>query len=65
MAEFKVYKDAAGGWRWRLRANNNKITADSGESYVSRSNAVDGAKRVRSEVAGARIVDDQTGEALG
>jgi len=30
---FRVYKDAAGEWRWNLRAANNRTLADSGEGY--------------------------------
>jgi uncharacterized protein YegP (UPF0339 family) len=30
---YSVYKDAKGEWRWRLVAANNRIIADSGESY--------------------------------
>ena len=30
---FWVYRDRAGKWRWRLRAGNGKILADSGQSY--------------------------------
>lgn len=36
MGHFKVYKDRAGGWRWRLLARNGKIIADSGEAYTSK-----------------------------
>ena len=32
-ATYYVYCDAAGEWRWRLRAGNNRIIADSGEGY--------------------------------
>lgn len=32
-ATYWVYKDAAGEWRWQLRAANNRIIADSGEGY--------------------------------
>ena len=28
-AEFEVYKDNAGEYRWRLQANNNEVAADS------------------------------------
>lgn len=28
-----IYKDSRGEWRWRLRARNGKIVADSGEGY--------------------------------
>lgn len=30
----EVYQDRRGGWRWRLRARNGNIVADSGESYT-------------------------------
>ncbi len=30
---YLIYKDAAHQWRWRLIAANNRIIADSGESY--------------------------------
>lgn len=35
---FEVYSDRAGDWRWRLRAGNGRIVADSGEGYASRRN---------------------------
>ena len=31
-----VYQDTAGGWRWRLRAKNGRIVAESGEAYSSK-----------------------------
>ena len=33
---YRVYEDAAGEWRWQLRAANNQIIADSGEGYRKR-----------------------------
>ena len=33
------YEDAAGEWRWRLKAANGQIIATSGEGYNSKSNA--------------------------
>lgn len=36
---FEIYKDKAGDWRWRARATNGLIVADSGEAYVSKWNA--------------------------
>lgn len=33
---YSVYRDAAGEWRWQLRAANNRIIADSGEGYHNR-----------------------------
>lgn len=35
----EVYLDTAGEWRWRRRAGNGRIVADSGEGYVDRDNA--------------------------
>ena len=36
---FVIYPDVSGQFRWRLVAGNNRIVADSGEAYVSASNA--------------------------
>jgi uncharacterized protein YegP (UPF0339 family) len=33
---YSVYRDAAGEWRWQLRAANQRIIADSGEGYHNR-----------------------------
>lgn len=33
---YEMYQDAASYWRWRLRSGNNRIIADSGESYYNR-----------------------------
>ena len=33
---FQVYEDAAGEWRWRLVAGNDRVIADSGEGYSDR-----------------------------
>lgn len=41
---FEIYKDQANEWRWRLRAHNGKIIADSGEGYSSKANARRAAK---------------------
>ncbi|MCH8345952.1 MAG: DUF1508 domain-containing protein [Chloroflexi bacterium] len=44
MAKFQIFKDNAGEYRWRLRANNNEIIADSAEGYKAKSdcaNAID------------------------
>lgn len=40
------YEDAAGEWRWRLKAANGKIIADSAEGYASQSNAQRAWRRV-------------------
>lgn len=41
MAKFEVFKDKAGKWRFRLKANNHKIVAAS-EAYESKGNAIKG-----------------------
>jgi len=58
MAKITVYQDRAGEYRWRLRANNGKTTADSGEGYTSRTGARQAAERVRREIADASIDDE-------
>lgn len=35
----EIYKDAKGKWRWRLRARNGRILADSGQGYVRKIDA--------------------------
>lgn len=36
--EIEPYVDTAGEYRWRARARNGRIVADSGEGYASESN---------------------------
>lgn len=48
MSRLTVYRDAAGAWRWRLRARNGRIVATSGEGY----------RRARDCWRGARLVGD-------
>lgn len=47
--KFHIYKDSAGGWRWRLVADNNRIVADSAESYTRR---VDVKRAIRAVIDG-------------
>lgn len=35
-----IYRDAAGAWRWRLKAANGRVIADSGEGYGDRRGAL-------------------------
>lgn len=53
---FELYKDHTGGWRWRLRATNGNVVADSAESYVHRADCERGIELVRSS-ASAPVVD--------
>lgn len=42
----QVYQDSAGGWRWRVRAENGRIVQTSGEAYRTRGNALDAVARM-------------------
>jgi len=39
---YRIYKDVAGYWRWRLSAANNRIVSDSGEGYANRLDCLHG-----------------------
>ncbi len=56
---FYVYTDAAGYFRWRLRAaGNHEIIADSAESYVTKGGAEAAASRVQRDAPRAMIVTE-------
>lgn len=44
---FEVFEDASGGFRWRLKATNGEVVAQS-ERYSTKSNAQRGADDARS-----------------
>jgi uncharacterized protein YegP (UPF0339 family) len=44
---FQFYKDKAGEWWWRLRANNNEIIATSGEGYKNKQDCLHAIDLVR------------------
>jgi uncharacterized protein YegP (UPF0339 family) len=47
---FHISQDAAGEWRWRLRADNSRIIADSGEGYKTRAGVIAAAWRLVKEM---------------
>ena len=53
---FEAYQDIGGNWRWRLRAKNGLIVADSAEGYAKKGNALRAATMVRSLVCGGAPV---------
>jgi uncharacterized protein YegP (UPF0339 family) len=57
--KFELYKDAAGKFRFRLKASNGQIIA-TGEAYESRASALKGIESVRKN-AGDAALDDQSG----
>jgi uncharacterized protein YegP (UPF0339 family) len=56
--KFELYKDAAGKFRFRLKAGNGQVIAV-GEAYETRASAMNGIESVRKNAAGAAL-DDQT-----
>ena len=52
----QVYQDKKGTYRWRILHKNGNITADSGEGYSTRSNAIRAARRLRWIAWCARLV---------
>jgi hypothetical protein len=52
---FTIYKDRAGGWRWRLVAGNNETIADSAESYTTKASAQAGLELVKLHAASAPV----------
>lgn len=36
---FDVYRDAKGGWRWRLNSPDHRVVAEAAEPHISRENA--------------------------
>lgn len=56
--KFELYKDAAGKFRFRLKASNGQVIA-TGEAYETRASALKGVESVRKN-AGDAALDDQT-----
>ncbi|KQP31660.1 hypothetical protein ASF49_09455 [Methylobacterium sp. Leaf104] len=44
---FELFRDSAGGWRWRLRSQNGNVVADSAEAYVRREDCEHGISLVK------------------
>ncbi len=53
---FEIYKDHKAEWRWRLRAQNGNVLADSGESYKRREDCEHGISLIKGSAA-APVVD--------
>jgi len=60
MAHFEIFKNKRGQYRWRLRADNQKIIADSAESYVRKSACIHGIELVKSQSRQAKLADTTT-----
>jgi uncharacterized protein YegP (UPF0339 family) len=58
-AEFEVYQDTKGEYRWRLQAKNNEIVADSNEGYTAKASCLHGIDVVK-QIAPSAPVNDLT-----
>jgi len=56
MPKYEIYKDAAGKYRWRLKAPNGEIIASS-EAYESKDGCKNGIQSVKINAPKAEIVD--------
>ena len=54
-ATFEVYKDAAGEYRWRLRAQNTQVIATSGDGYAEKRSCLDAIESVKRNAADAPV----------
>jgi uncharacterized protein YegP (UPF0339 family) len=45
---YEKYRDARGHWRWRIKARNGRILADSGEGYWNEADCDYAIRLVRS-----------------
>lgn len=45
---FWIYKDLSNQWRWRLRSANNRVIADSAESYWNKNDCLSAIDLVKS-----------------
>lgn len=57
--KFEVFTDAAGKYRWRLKAGNGEVIAAS-QAYESKDGAKKGIASVQSSAPGAEFVDQTT-----
>lgn len=55
--KFKIYKDKAGEFRFRIRATNGNILASS-EGYKAKASAQNAIDRIKSDAATAPVVDE-------
>ena len=58
MAQFEIYKDERREFRWRFKANNGEILAESAEGYNNRDNCEHAIILVKQQIANARINND-------
>ena len=61
MTKFQIYQDRKGEYRWRLRASNGEIIADSNEGYSRKDSCKHGIDLIKQQAAGAEVEDQTQG----
>lgn len=61
MGSFQLYRDQNSEYRWRLRAANNRVVADSGEGYVHKADCEHGIDLMRG-LSDVEVYQDRRGE---
>ena len=56
--KFEVYADKAGEYRWRLKADNGRQIASSGEGYQEKRDCLKGIASLQKNAPDARIVEE-------
>jgi len=56
-ATVEVYKDKGGEFRWRLRHQNGRVIAESGQGYSNKAGALAGLQSVKENLASADMKD--------
>ena len=56
--KFKIYKDAKGEYRWRIKAGNNRIIGASGEGYTNKIDCLAGIDRIKNAATDAKVEDE-------
>jgi len=56
--KIEFYRDASRQWRWRLRASNGRILADSSEGYHRLTSAKHAVKRIESYLACDALIEE-------
>ena len=57
MAKFELYRDGRQEFRWRLKASNGEVIAESGEGYTTKASAQNGIASVKKNAEPAEIDD--------
>jgi uncharacterized protein YegP (UPF0339 family)/cell division protein FtsB len=55
-AQFELYEDQDGQWRWRLRHRNGNVIADGNQGYARKHGAQQGIRAVRRDALGASLL---------